>query len=62
MKEYIPQSLRLEQTCFTQLVIVRNFLQLRNEMVSHFDEEDINSYIITLGNLDMEEKQCIAMI
>ena len=45
----IPQSLRLEQIFFTQLVIVGDFVQHQNEIVSHFDEDNIISCIITLG-------------
>ena len=45
----IPQSLRLGQIFFTQLVIVGDFVQHQNEIVSYFDEDDIISCIITLG-------------
>ena len=45
----IPQSLRLGQTFFTQLVIAEDFVQHQNEIVSHFDEDNIISCIITLG-------------
>ena len=43
--------MRLGQTIFTKLVIVRDFIQHQNEIVSHFDEEDIISCMITPGNL-----------
>ena len=49
LENKIPQSLRLGQTFFTQLVIVGDFVQHQNEIVSHFDEDDIISCIITLG-------------
>ena len=45
----IPQSLRLGETFFTQLVIVGDMKQNQNEILAHFDEEDIISCIITLG-------------
>ena len=47
----IPQSLRLGQTFFTQLVIVGDMIQNENQILSHFDEEDIISCIVTLGDL-----------
>ena len=51
LENKIPQSLRLGQPFFTQLVIVEDRVQYQNEMVSHFDEDDIISCIITLGDL-----------
>ena len=42
--------MRLGQTFFTQFVIVGYFVPHQNEIVSHFDEEDIILYIITFGN------------
>ena len=41
--------MRLGQTFFTQLVIVGDFVQHQNEIVSRLDEDDIISCIITLG-------------
>ena len=50
LENKIPQSLRLGQTFFfTQLVIVEDRVQYQNEMVSHLNEDDIISCIITLG-------------
>ena len=41
LENKIPQSLKLGQTFFTQLVIVGDFVQHQNEIVSYFDEDDI---------------------
>ena len=42
--------MRLGEIFFTQLVIVGDFVQSQNEIVSHFDEEDIISCIMNLGD------------
>ena len=36
-EKYIPQSLRLRHMFFTQLIIVGDFVQYQNEIVSYFD-------------------------
>ena len=49
LENKIPQSLKLGQTCLTQLVIVGDFVQHQNEILSHFDVDDFISCIIILG-------------
>ena len=49
-EEVIPQSLRLCNTFFTQMVIVGKCNEINNGIPSHSDEDDLISCIITLGS------------
>ena len=46
----MPQSLKLGQGFFAQIVRVGDFVQHQNVIISHFDEKTFISCIITLGN------------
>ena len=50
LQKVIPQSLRLCNTFFIQMVIAGKFNDINNGIPPHLDEDDIISCIITLGS------------